>query len=504
MKFDKDNNLQNNDQSVNKRIAEMLLSNLLKGKNERDSEMAANDVTNTSSDVINDNDAKSSISVKQKTYAIDKKPSMTSSTSSSSSSNVKDFMKESNILDNELNQLITELHIKHSDDVYNDVREKNPPAAGLRSDSESDAEEDLEGGAINDNDVDNITENNLNDLNSEELLQLGLRLVDQEATTKTNANNLHQHLLEEEQEGRDEDENQELYDDYNHLIKRLQIENEKLKLVRIAMKKITELGAIYAQITPDFQGAYGFELDGEVKINIFLEEIETMKKALQVSKNANTFIKAFSGYKNLHSNDKKIVDEVFKDSNPLFTKVQLFNALRSNGFVVTRTMDQHGFSEPLNDVMKDISKKDLYDDFINDRKSGGRKNVKIVAEQNDLNMNNYSTIVKKISNIVNNLLHQASMLVNNKFSGSNYADNNTLLELYEKIADNMYLVTSYDRKNVQLKKLDTDFDKLYKMVVNGIKTFQPPKASIAGGKIILPDSMFVNQKKYKTNYLHLL
>ena len=41
-----------------------------------------------------------------------------------------------------------------------------------------------------------------------------------------------------------------------------------------------------------------------------------------------------------------------------------------------------------------------------------------------INVNDLSAIVKRISNIVNGLLHQASMLVNNKFSGSNYADNN--------------------------------------------------------------------------------
>jgi hypothetical protein len=96
------------------------------------------------------------------------------------------------------------------------------------------------------------------------------------------------------------------------------------------------------------------------------------------------------------------------------------------------------------------------------------------------------------------------MLVNNKFSGSYYTDNNQILDLYETIANNMYIVTSYNPKNVQLQKLDTDFAKLYKMVNNGIKAFQPPKASISGGKISMPSALFTSHKKYNTIYRHLI
>jgi hypothetical protein len=78
------------------------------------------------------------------------------------------------------------------------------------------------------------------------------------------------------------------------------------------------------------------------------------------------------------------------------------------------------------------------------------------------------------------------------------------LDLYETIANNMYIVTSYNPKNVHLQKLDTDFAKLYKMVNNGIKAFQPPKASISGGKISMPSALFTSQKKYNTIYRHLI
>ena len=75
MKFKKDNNLQNNEQTSNKKIADMLLSNLLKGKAIQESE----DVPETDpSDVINNNDPSSTIQVSQKKYSVDK-TSMSSS-----------------------------------------------------------------------------------------------------------------------------------------------------------------------------------------------------------------------------------------------------------------------------------------------------------------------------------------------------------------------------------------------------------------------------------------
>lgn len=70
MKFKKDNNLQNHEQASNKTVANMLLSNYLKGKAIQESE----DVEETDpSDVINNKDPTSTIQVNPKSYSIDKK-----------------------------------------------------------------------------------------------------------------------------------------------------------------------------------------------------------------------------------------------------------------------------------------------------------------------------------------------------------------------------------------------------------------------------------------------
>lgn len=230
-----------------------------------------------------------------------------------------------------------------------------------------------------------------------------------------------------------------------------------------------------------------------------------MDKAIEASSSASEFIKSYAGYKSLSADEKLIVDSVFSDTNTLFSVEQLFQALRSNGYVVTRHLeDESGLAqEPLNEGLKNLTKEDLHEDYINDRKSGGRKKIKIVGE-NSIGDTHKTTSIKKISNIVNGLLHQASTLVNNKFAGSNYADNNTIIELYEKIANNMYLITSYNPKNVQLQKLDTEFEKLFKLVYQGIRSFQPPKSSMSGGSVAIPNNLFVPQKRYHTSFPHLL
>lgn len=231
MKFKKDNNLQNNEQASNKKVADMLLSNLLKGKAIQESEeVPATDP----SDVINDNDPNSTIQVKQKSYAIDKKIGMTSasSLSSSSSSAIKEFMKESNILDNELNQFITELQINHSDDVYKNVADKVMPTDNNAGNDTESEDEPFEGGAMHDNEVDRINESYLNALSYNELDELSNELEDQVEVTSENIESVHDHLSEEEANGVDENENEQLYDHYENLSKRIAIEREKNHLVK--------------------------------------------------------------------------------------------------------------------------------------------------------------------------------------------------------------------------------------------------------------------------------
>ena len=110
--------------------------------------------------------------------------------------------------------------------------------------------------------------------------------------------------------------------------------------------------------------------------------------------------------------------------------------------------------------------------------------------------------------MVLSLLHYANILNNNNFKGSNLNDNNTIKDLYEDIADKMYIITSLNKSNTQLQKLDKDFGKLYKLVTTGIRLFKLPSTSggsIHGGKLNIPSKYLYTPKKPPfTNYPHLL
>jgi hypothetical protein len=404
MKFKKDSNLQNNDQSVNKKIAEMLLSNLLKGKSIRDDAAGVSDTNDDSSNVINDNNEKHSISVKQKSYSIDKNSSMAST--SSSSSNIRDFLKESNELDNEINQMISSLNINHADDIYNNVidKKRNTNKYRNRDDDDDDDDDDesydddfendendveLEGGLIDHDELNTITQSYLNDQTHDELKELYERIDKEIAKSIKEVKTMRRLYNPNYNEA-----------DFLALVKVLEKEKETKKLVKKSSQTLNKIRQNYSQLYTPFNNAFDFEYDGKISINDMQQEIVDMRKALETKHDANKFIKTYSNYKNLSKNDKKTVDSVFVENNPLFTKEQLYDAMIKNGFVVTRTMDRlkydkDGEIEPISDVMRNLSKKDLYRDFVNNQKSGGRNQMLIINE-NSVSENLNAGIVKKI------------------------------------------------------------------------------------------------------------
>ena len=99
--------------------------------------------------------------------------------------------------------------------------------------------------------------------------------------------------------------------------------------------------------------------------------------------------------------------------------------------------------------------------------------------------------------MVLSLLYYANILNNNNFKGSSLNDNNTLKDLYEDIADKMYIITSLNKSNTQLQKLDKDFGKLYKVV----KLPSTSGGSIYGGSIYL--NISIHQKKHHSPIIHI-
>ena len=103
--------------------------------------------------------------------------------------------------------------------------------------------------------------------------------------------------------------------------------------------------------------------------------------------------------------------------------------------------------------------------------------------------------------MVLSLLHYANILNNNNFKGSNLNENNTLKDLYEDIADKMYIITSLNKSNTQLQKLDKDFGKLYKLVTTGIRLFKLPSTS---GGSIYGGSIYLNISIHQKNTIYQL
>jgi len=70
-----------------------------------------------------------------------------------------------------------------------------------------------------------------------------------------------------------------------------------------------------------------------------------------------------------------------------------------------------------------------------------------------------------VSNIVDALIPLAQSLNSSKFAGSTYQDNITITEMYEAMDEKLYILTSVNRNNTQLSKLDAHFTKLFDLVM---------------------------------------
>ncbi|RZK47886.1 MAG: hypothetical protein EOO99_12020 [Pedobacter sp.] len=86
-------------------------------------------------------------------------------------------------------------------------------------------------------------------------------------------------------------------------------------------------------------------------------------------------------------------------------------------------------------------------------------------------------MIKKVSNIVDVLIPLPQSLYNSKFTGSTYQDNITITKMYEDMDEKMYILTSVNRNNTQLSKLDAHFTKLFDLVMQGVRSYIPPKSS---------------------------
>ena len=120
--------LQNNDQEIAQRVYSMYYNNYKRGLQEQAQEVNGTDATNNVADIVVDptaNDKTRNTSSKSFPFS---KPALVGATSSNNlSSAVSTFIKESQILDNELNQLMAELKVNQTDDFYESYNSVQPP-----------------------------------------------------------------------------------------------------------------------------------------------------------------------------------------------------------------------------------------------------------------------------------------------------------------------------------------------------------------------------------------
>jgi hypothetical protein len=121
-------------------------------------------------------------------------------------------------------------------------------------------------------------------------------------------------------------------------------------------------------------------------------------------------------------------------------------------------------------------KQDLINSFMNNNKIHDSLLNKPVFS-NNVDITNFSSemllTIKKIQAIIITAQAQAQSLKDNKFYGGKSTDINTLRSIYEDMDKKLYILTSSSKISTQIKKLDSDFEKLYNIVISGLAMFVP-------------------------------
>lgn len=494
MKIDINRDLTNLDVQANKKVANLLLTNLKKGNQILQNELSGSDTSDMSvSSAINQNQPKEYINVQNRNSVPNSTIKSTPNISSNStpSANIKEFIRSSQLFENEVNEFVSDLNLNSVDEVYN-----------------------VKGGALTNDKLDSINVEYLNNLDINALKREKIKYVKDKNQTSQQLTLKERRMydLQEEQDSEEHAENEEklnqLKSEIEEILKEmddmtalLNLFEQKMHLVDETIADLVTINDLYDDTLDSFDLSYNFALLPKKRsINELTNVIEPMQKANNATKNVDLIFQYYPNYASLNNTDKRIVEKLF--FGKWFTVDQLSEAMIKNGFSLTTTLIRPKKKDDNHQITKSVqSLQSLFNDYKNNQKGVGRKNTVFVEDpKNKNNPVDYPTdSVRRLSNHVTNLIVQCTALVNSKFKGSSFADNQTLDKLYEELADKISVITSYNKKNVQLVKLDSDFQKLYKLVHQGINSFVLP-TSTAGGSIQIPKHLYTEQKTYITNY----
>jgi hypothetical protein len=213
-----------------------------------------------------------------------------------------------------------------------------------------------------------------------------------------------------------------------------------------------------------------------------------------VSKNANELFKY--KYDTLNNGEQAFVKELItKSKSPYFTTEQLIEGLKANGYKLLPKRSS-GNNPGLYNIKK-FDHNDIFDIYT------GKKydDIELTANKE------FPLKLKKLENIVIQVLKLAAPLNQSKFNGASSNDLNEIRALYDDMKDKMFIITSLNYSNEQMRKLRDDFDKLYKLVIVGINSYIPP--TMSGGGIFNNNSVaakyiYTPSSKVKTQYLSYL
>ena len=589
--------LQNNDQAIAQRVYSMYYNNYKRGLQEQAQEVNGTDATNNVADIVVDptaNDKTRNTSSKSLPFS---KPALVGATSgnNSNSSNIKLFLKESHLLDNELNQVITELKLNHKNNAFNlsGPKEQQPPppppppttTTTTKDQPPPPPEEEITGaGLIKDGDKEKSRLKNKrydeleeminqygqyfeeNEVKIQELIESidddpdDAHAYQQNLEILTDQNELLTELIEQASSLKDEMESgmqefeqllvaiknltkfnkltatERTYIKSMHMISLGNIKAntlfsnvEKMRAIFTHYQNINNSNQVKLQLIQkwytlfngvdvkkpigkllkeDFEKEFGEPPDHK-DIDTIKEQIQYMEQTMNFTKkamqSATNFVNSYTPYNELDDVETAIVDIVFNAKNPkVLTTDNLMNAMKTKGYNIIVNVNQtKGFGTTNN-----VTRADLYNSFKAGLNAGKSRNgVNIVSKDTkDLNFSNLPLTIKIISNIIYSLIQYANVLKDNNFKGSTYNDNTEITNLYEDIADKMYILASMNKSNAQLQKVENDFEKLYKLVTAGVRLYRLPSTSggsIHGGSLNIPSKYLYTPKKHHSPIIHI-
>ena len=416
-------------QNINKKLEDITISQYLKGlKIKNEEEVGANE--NNDEGILDTVKPVVDIKTKKKGYNTKQKIVSTKNLLKSSKDTLKDFISQSNILDTELNQMVSQFKLNNKGDFY----------GGDISDDEEDDDDNNDG---NDNDDQNDPNNNE-------------RIV---AIAKS----------------------------YNELYEKFH-------------KGITKgLKGMDSKSMKQFiHSKYG--------LNVTKSKIQTKFFNVQ-----------FPKYDTNDDDFGKVTDEAEKQVDEM---KELYNLLQgnvsssssSNDNVLEKSGDRLRSSRPGNQGhLLPVGSTSLIGDNsqkANPKEHNGLRitnNVHVKNLSNDLLLS-----IKKINNVIINLIPLGQNLAENHFSGATHDDINKIKKLYADMDDKMYILTSINDEATQLQKLDSDFDTLINAVNGGISSFVPMSGgsmeSNYGRTIEKPKLTVYHPNRYscKTDMLYML